>query len=195
MRTTLLWLLGILLAILAALALYAYFFTGTPAAAPAGTTGSVSLPSAGGVTAPTGGSFGHSGSVFSIPSQNGPLVVNDFIHNGETAADVENAGSYLLAGSAGYCLADGTCPHGAASTDFAISYNAQTGVFTIALLKEPLGPVRTEAEQFLEARLGVYGEQLCELNYYLGTPASVNDTFAGKNLGFSFCRGATELPQ
>ena len=54
-----------------------------------------------------------------VPSQSGKAIATyDFIHNGETAADVENPGSYVLAGSMSYCLADGTCPSGAERPEF-----------------------------------------------------------------------------
>lgn len=124
----------------------------------------------------------------------GTLAVKDFIHNGETVADMNTPGSYVLAGSLGYCLSDGTCPHGATSTQFAISYTAQTQSFNIMLLKAPLGVARKAAEQFLVNRLGVAGQKLCELHYFIGTSYQVSTTYTAKNLGFSFCPGATALP-
>lgn len=123
------------------------------------------------------------------------VTVKDFVHNGETVSDVQNPGSYVLAGSLGYCLADGTCPSGALTTDFSISYNEKTHFFNIILLKEPLGAVRLLAEQFLAERLGLTGQQACSLNYFVGTPYWVNQSYDDKNLGFSFCPGATKLPE
>jgi len=122
-------------------------------------------------------------------------TVKNFIRNGETVPDVQNPGSYVLAGSVGYCLADGTCPSGASTTDFNISYNEQTHFFNIVLLKEPLGTVRLAAEQFLTDRLGLTGQEACNLNYFVGTPYWVNEAYDDKNLGFSFCPGATTLPK
>lgn len=123
------------------------------------------------------------------------ITVKDFIHNGETVPDVQNPGSYVLAGSVGYCLADGSCPSGAFTTDFSLTYNEKTHFFNIILLKEPLGATRLEAEQFLADRLGVTGQQVCSLNYFVGTPYWVNEAYDDKNLGFSFCAGATTLPK
>lgn len=123
------------------------------------------------------------------------VTVNDFVHNGETVPDVQNTGSFVLAGSLGYCLADGTCPSGASTTDFSISYNEKSNFFNIVLLKEPLGTVRLLAEQFLSKRLGITEQQLCTLNYFVGTPYWINSAYDSKNLGFSVCPGATPLPK
>lgn len=130
----------------------------------------------------------------SIDTQAGSATVLDFIHNGVTWADAENQGSYLLAGSAGYCLSNGTCPGGASTTDFSISYNSSTSFFNIVLLTEPISRARSEAELFLESQLGIQPQALCTLKYFVGTPYYVNTFYAGKNLGFSFCPGATVLP-
>ena len=121
--------------------------------------------------------------------------MKDFIHNGETVADTVNPGTYVLAGSLGYCLADGSCPSGAPTTSFAISYDEKIRFFNIVLLEEPLGVTRFEAEQFLANRLGLSREQLCSLDYSIGAPYWINDAYADKNLGFSMCKGATPLPK
>ena len=141
------------------------------------------------------GSFGTSTATLSFPTPSGAIVtVKDFVHNGETVSDVENPGAYVLAGSVGYCLVDGKCPSGNPTTDFSVSYNENTHFFNIILLKEPLGATRLEAEQFLANRLGITGQEVCNLKYFVGTPYWVNETYDSKNLGFSFCPGATVLP-
>jgi hypothetical protein len=127
-------------------------------------------------------------------SDKGTVITRDFIHNGETVTDTVNPGTYQLAGSLEYCLADGTCPSGAATSDFSISYNSKTQFFNVALVNEPLGPVRAAAEKFLTSRLGVSSAQMCRLQYFVGTPNYVNSSYSGKNLGFSFCPGAVPLP-
>lgn len=125
----------------------------------------------------------------------GPVVVTDFIHNGETGVDPQNPGIYYLAGSPGYCLSDGSCPGGAPTTDFNITYDTAHQFFTIALLAEPLGKVRSDVDTFMLKTLGISDTELCTLNYYLGTVNALNDQYAGKNLGFSFCPNATVLPK
>lgn len=122
------------------------------------------------------------------------VTVQDFLHNGVTAADVENPGQYYLAGAMGYCLADGTCPGGAPTTEYHIVYNATDQAFLISLLGTPLGKARTDAELYLEATLNASQATLCQLKYYVGTDVYTSDFYAGKNLGFSFCPGATKLP-
>ncbi|MBU1292954.1 hypothetical protein KJ819_02700 [Patescibacteria group bacterium] len=124
----------------------------------------------------------------------GELQVNDFIHNGETVSDPVNPGNYVLAGDLGYCLADGTCPQGASSDRFSISYDSQKQFFTVVLLKEPLNESRLAAETFLIERLGVSRESLCLLNAYVGVPYWINDRFADGTVGFSACPQSVRLP-
>lgn len=124
----------------------------------------------------------------------GSVVVNDFLHNGTTISDPENTGNYYLAGSVGYCLKDGSCPSGAKADNYIVIYDSAHQFFTIALTAEPIGPARLAAEAFLRTTLGLSNEQLCGLNYYIGTTESVNNSYSGKNLGFSACAGATSLP-
>ncbi|GEM_PF-1796837 len=129
-----------------------------------------------------------------LSTAEGELVVNDFVHNGETVADPVNPGNYVLAGDVGYCLADGTCPHGADSERYSISYDDQKQFFTVILLKEPLNESRLAAETFLIERLGISREELCLLNSYVGIPYWVNDRFADGTVGFSACPQSVRLP-
>ncbi len=130
----------------------------------------------------------------SITAQSGTAIaVNDFIHNGITYADIENPGYYYVAGSPGYCLANGSCPGGAATNDFTIIYRDANHAFNIFLLTEPISAGRQAAEQFLMNQLGISQNQMCYLQYYVSTSNDVNQFYAGKNLGFSFCPGATKL--
>lgn len=126
---------------------------------------------------------------------NMPVIVNAFLKNGTTVPDVQNPGRYFLAGSVGYCLADGTCPAGAVVDGANVVYDSSQQIFMVALTKEPLADSRSHAEQFLLSTLGITQPELCSLNYYVGTTVGVNEFYAGKNLGFSFCPGAVQLPQ
>jgi len=129
-----------------------------------------------------------------ITGQTGYVLVKDFLDNGETALDPQSMNVFYLAGSPGYCISPGNCPHGALVTDFNITFNTTSQSFIIVLLAEPLGRIRQDAEQFLQDRLGISEEQLCTLNYYISTVNGINASYAGKNVGFSFCPGATVLP-
>lgn len=139
-------------------------------------------------------SFSATSTVTITGQDNTVLEVHDFIHNGETIQDVVNPGNYMLAGSLGYCLADGTCPKAADTQTFSISYDEKSASFGIVLLKEPLGETRLAAEAFLSSRLGLSRAQLCSLKYYIGTPYWVNEQFSAGNLGFSVCPEAVALP-
>ena len=128
-----------------------------PAPEPAPTP---SLPSAGSdgvTTAPAG---------MAVHGKLGPIRVKDFIRNGETEPDPQKPGIYILAGSSGYCLTDGTCPGGYETQDFYIVYDAQTQFFTITLYAEPLSKARAAAEVFLQERLGVNSEQMWPLFFF-----------------------------
>lgn len=118
-------------------------------------------------------------------------TVQNFLTNGETVADVVNPGHYLLAGSVGYCLADGTCPEGFATDSFVISYHENQSQFAVGILAEPIGTVRQEAEAFLIDRLGIEPAVLCELNATVLVPVGLNPDVVGE-IGFSVC--ADSLP-
>ncbi len=186
MKKTVFIILGIFAAIILIGVILTFVFTGsgTPASSSASTLPSLPVASSS-ATRP----------IQTIPVQGSTTAQTvDFLHNGVTMPDPANPGRYLIAGSVGYCLPDGTCPSAASTTDFSISYSTGTSFFNVALLKEPLGPVREEAEAFLEKTLGVPQAELCSLNYYVGTPYYVNQFYSGTNLGFSFCPGAVALP-
>ncbi len=147
-------------------------------------------------TVPTSFSTNPTGGTLTVASLSGSAIVtNDFIHNGVTIPDAANAGRYLLAGNLGYCITNPQKCQAGTTTDFNVLYDSATGSFTIALLKEPLGRVRLEAEQFLIQTLGIAQGDMCRLNYYVGTTSNVNPYYDSKNLGFSFCPGATVLPK
>ena len=155
---------------------------------------SVTFPSSGTVTTnPSSTASGASTMLVGSLSGNA-IVTSDCIHNGTTIPDTANAGHYLLAGNLGYCVSDPQKCQAGPTTDFNVFYDSTNGSFTVALLKEPLGQVRVEMEQFLMQTLGITQEDMCRLNYYVGTTSSVNPRYDSKNLGFSFCPGATALP-
>ncbi|MBU6321442.1 MAG: hypothetical protein KGI78_01125 [Patescibacteria group bacterium] len=160
----------------------------TPPAVP------VTLPESG---ASGNGAPGNSGAGMSVSGAGGAVAVSDFLKSPTTAPDAQNAGVYYLAGSS--CAPDAMyawCPRGAdTGGKFNITYNKNDQSFIVVLLAEPLGAERQVAEQFLEQALGVQATQLCGLDARVETTNSVNEQYAGKNLGFSFCPGATPLPQ
>lgn len=74
-----------------------------------------------------------------------------------------------------------------------IFYPNESG-FLISLATEPLGEMRRIAETDLMQRLQLSKAQMCNLNVQVFTSISVNETYAGQNLGISFCPEAVQLP-
>lgn len=160
--------------------------------APSG--GNVTLPVSGNMPAVTSGNSvqGLPLSVTVVGAGGIVTPTRDFVH-APTSGEYPTKGYFYL----GY-HASGAGVDNVTATDsppYLIEYIATTQYFNIELLSEPIGPIRLDAEQFLMNDLGVSQSQMCQLNYMLSVPASVNSEFAGKNLGFSFCPGATVLPK
>jgi hypothetical protein len=119
------------------------------------------------------------------------MQTNDVLKDPATVQDPINPGYYYL----GYHAYEGVPDATATNTPpYIIEYISATHYFNIELLQEPIGLQRREAEQYLMAHLGISQAQMCQLNYMLSVPNSVNSQYAGENLGFSFCPGATVLP-
>lgn len=115
------------------------------------------------------------------------LPTNDFLTSPDTYQDPVNAGYYSLGNPINQTATS--------TTPYLIMYIESTRFFTIELVQEPIGEARTQTELYLEQRLGLSPSDLCKLNYTLSVPVSVSQEYAGKNLGFSFCPGATVLPK
>lgn len=181
------WIIGSVLVILLAVGAF-FFISQTPD----------NEPTRPPVTFPTGflaNGTGVPGGELSIVTVGGdPLIVRDFIHNGTTVEDPANDGNYYLAGKIDYCAEGEECVV-ANETDFTIVYFSQGHGFGINLNSEPLGQVRRNAERYLMDVLQITQEQMCSLNYTLGTTVYVNSTYGSMDdLGFSFCPGAVKLP-
>jgi hypothetical protein len=131
-----------------------------------------------------------------IPLRDGTSAeANDFLHNGVTIPAGTRGDTYLLAGNLGYCYVDPQKCQAATTTDFTVYYDSGRHSFVIDLTKEPIGQSRLDMEQFMSTTLGVSQQQMCNLNYLVSVTRYVNEHFAGANLGFSFCPGATKLPK
>jgi hypothetical protein len=90
--------------------------------------------------------------------------------------------------SAGYQVS------GSEHADYQILFYPDNSGFLISILKEPLGQSRLEAEKALRETLKLSDAQLCKLSSQVSTSISVNEQYAGQDLGLSFCPGATKLP-
>jgi hypothetical protein len=179
-----------------------WYFVAAPSPAPQTTTQpSTTLPVSGSIpsspSSPSSpGTPTQTVKTMNLATQSNEVVVaNDFIQTGVTIVDKADTDRYLLAGNLGYCFSDPQKCRAGPATDFTVYYNSGPQSFTIELTKEPIGQARLDMEQFLLGTLGLSQQQMCSLNYYVGVTIYVNARFTGKNLGFSFCPGATALPQ
>lgn len=124
------------------------------------------------------------GDTLRLPLGSDEVSVRNFLRDPDVAKDTVNLGFYYL-GTADLAKLD--------SQVFSIQYVAQTGHFTVSLLREPLGSVRKQAEEALIARLGLSKEQLCDLRYTVAVPGYVNAEASGIDYRFSFCADAVSL--
>ena len=154
--------------------------------------GSVTLPASGNVPGSVSGSSRGQIS-FSVTGAGGTVIpTRDFLH-ASTTGEYPNAGYFYLGyHTAGAGAVDTTATD---NPPYLIEYISATQYFNIGLLSEPIGTTRLTAERFLMTNLGISQDQMCQLSYMVSVPNSVNSQFAGKNLGFSFCPGATPLPK
>jgi hypothetical protein len=112
------------------------------------------------------------------------VLVKDFKKDTSTVTSPNLPGHYFLAG--------GLNPS-ATHAPYSIMYVDADQSFNISLWTEPIGDVRKQAEQDLLNRLGIGEQDACFLRYSVLVPYSVSPLYSGKNLGFSFCPGATQL--
>ena len=127
--------------------------------------------------------------VWSIPGQNGTTIdVSPFETSSNTAATSTVGPSDTKVPPAHNVLVSG-----ADDGPYAITYFANDNSFTITLYKEPLGKSRDDAESELLKKLNITKDEACWLRHAVLTLDRVNTFYAGKNLGFSFCPGATAL--
>lgn len=122
------------------------------------------------------------------------LETRDFLKDETVRPDRSTPGRYLLAGNLGTCIGDQAACQAGAVVPFNIFFNEVSQVFSIGIADEPIGDNRRLAEQTLEKLLGLGQPEMCRLKYYIGTSEQVNKAFGGRNLGFSYCPGATVLP-
>jgi hypothetical protein len=124
------------------------------------------------------------GDTLQLPLDGTEVSARNFLRDNDVSKDQVNFGFYYLGTSDISQLGDQA---------FTIQYIAQTGHFTLSLLREPLGPVRIQAENALVARLGLPKEQLCGLKYTVAVPGFVSAAASDIDYRFSFCPDAIPL--
>lgn len=120
-----------------------------------------------------------------ISLSNGKVImVKDFM--AEAVPDQNNKNTSYLAGEDAQGVVYGT--------PYVIQFISTDNSFTIGLMQEPLRDWRGQAENDLMGKLGVTAKEMCALRYVVLVPFEVSEVYAGRNLGFSFCPGAAQLP-
>jgi len=114
------------------------------------------------------------------------IPVRNFLQDSDVRMDDANPGFYYLG-------VDSLSELGSQEA-FTIQYIAQTGFFTISLLQRPFASVRLQAEDTLQARLGISRAQLCDLRYTLAIPGFIDAAASGVDYRFSHCSDALPLP-
>ncbi len=123
------------------------------------------------------------GGVAAATRSGGSITVADFKKDPETKVNASGSLFYLSGG----------LTPSPSKTPYSIFYVEADKTFHITLLQEPLRSVRAQAEQTLLKKLSVTEQQACSLVVYVGTPGQVNEYYAGKEIGLSFCPGAEAL--
>lgn len=78
---------------------------------------------------------------------------------------------------------------------YVIFYVTSDDSFQIVLEEQPIGKVRRQAEAEFLSMTGLTESQACALRYQVVAPLSVDNTYGGSNLGFSFCPGSVTLTE
>lgn len=112
------------------------------------------------------------------------VAVRDFTVTASSTAGTTTS-TYSIVGSSG---------GGATSTAYTITYSKTDTLFTIFLLREPLGASRAEASEAFLEKLGITIDDACLLPVAVYTAPEMIGPYAGKNLGLAFCTGALTLP-
>lgn len=76
---------------------------------------------------------------------------------------------------------------------YEVSYDSQSGIFTITLYGSDTKKSRDAAEEYILETLPYTEKQWCDFVTKVLTNAYENPTWAGQNLGFSFCSGSVTL--
>ncbi len=118
------------------------------------------------------------------------IQAKDFRMSPDYHKDPANEGLYYL----GYHYSGGAPdPTASENPPYVVGYVAATQYFNITLLQEPIADTRKQVESYLEDLMGLSQEQMCQLDYTVAVPNSVNQIYAGQDLRFSFCPGAIAI--
>jgi hypothetical protein len=77
--------------------------------------------------------------------------------------------------------------------EYTLTYFADTQSFVLSLEKEPLAAARKAGELQLLKILGIPEERACFVRHAVLVRGEISEFYGGRNLGFSFCKGAVTL--
>jgi hypothetical protein len=200
----------ILLVALGSIVFFAFTGTSTPSPFGGGTLPDTN-PFGGPVTSfPTNGT-NHPPSTaepdIAIAGKSGQLQVRDFQKDADVVSAMPagkqgiQADTYLVLGSMPYepVAATTTATSSPALPDalshgYEIQYFPEEQSFSIFIYKEPIGDVRKAMASDLADRLGISLSDLCNLYAIVRIAPIANTHYAGGNVGFPQCPGATLFP-
>jgi hypothetical protein len=113
---------------------------------------------------------GSSGSIFSIPTPQGAVTIKNFY---QSATLVTASGSEVLV---------------TRTPGYDISYYQPDNSFVISISQKPVMATRAQAEAAFLQQLGISQADACKLKVMVSVPVSVDEQYAGTNLGLSFCK-------
>jgi hypothetical protein len=119
-----------------------------------------------------------------LPLSNGGSVdVENFLALPEVSPDANNQNEYYL----------GNSFEDYETSEYIVTFDAETKYFNIALLKKPLATSRQAVEAYMKKTLNLSESQLCELNYTVSVPGYIDEAASGIDYRFSFCPGSVQL--
>ncbi|MFA6494771.1 MAG: hypothetical protein WC246_00160 [Candidatus Paceibacterota bacterium] len=163
---------GIIILVVAIVVVGFWYIQSISTVPPQGGNASSTFPVAPTSTSPAAPSpvAGSSSSVFSIPTAQGAVTVNNFYQN---AVIVAAGGSEALV---------------ARNPGYDISYYQPDNSFAISISQKPVMAMRTQAEAAFLQKLGISQSDACKLKVTVGVPISVDQQYAGTDFGLSFCK-------
>lgn len=124
--------------------------------------------------------------MFSVMAPGGtPISVPDFRTDPAVIKVQEVEGDYY------YILAGGSSA--ANTSPYQVTYDGDSGIFSIFIYKEPIGKYREEAEQVFIDKLGLTKAQICLLKPSVTTASEAAKEYPNQDLGVSFCSGSIVL--
>ena len=111
-----------------------------------------------------------------------PFPVRNFLNDADTY-ELSDDGIYII----------GERSEAVVGQQYRIFYDTRDNSIIVSLRSEPLSISRDLAEAELRASTGLSATQLCNALIVVNVPREVSPTYAGRDLGLSFCQGSSRL--